>query len=64
MCSLVTENDIYNYGLKIKDVKNIEYLVKFFFIIFIIVYSILGIGMINIIYNNISLLNYKCYNYI
>lgn len=57
MCSLVTENDIYNYGLKIKDVKNIEYLVKFFFIIFIIVYFILGFGMINIIYNNMSLLN-------
>ena len=57
MCSLVTENDIYNYGLKIKDVKKIEYLVNFFFIIFIMVYFILGFGMINIIYNIMSLLN-------
>lgn len=57
MGSLVTENDIYNYGLKIKDVKKIEYLVNFFFIIFIMVYFILGFGMINIIYNNMSLLN-------
>ena len=63
MYTLLTENDIYNYGLKIKDVKKIEYLVNFFFIIFIILYFILGLGMLNLIYSKSSF-NWEYYNFI
>ena len=58
MYTLLTEDDILNHNHKIKDVKKIEIIINFFFILGISTYFLLGVYMFK---DFTDIFNWDCY---
>ena len=58
MYTLLTEDDILNHNYKIKDVKKLEILINFFFILGISTYFFLGVYMVK---DFTDIFNWECY---
>ena len=58
MYTIVNENDLSNFGNKIKDIKKIEFIINFFFFLCLFLYFFWGIYILK---NYTDVFNWDCY---